>query len=112
MKKNIFAILLLFVSGYFLYAKGIGENKLPQIEVTGRVRLVGSGLINDLVITTEEKEWYIDQNDRQKLWQLQQQTVTVKGKEYYQDLVFANGTPAGRQYFLKDITILKRMVSE
>jgi hypothetical protein len=36
----------------------------------------------------------------------QQQIVTVKAQEYYYDRFFANGTPAGKQYFFKKIVII------
>ena len=106
MNNKIVFLLIIFLCVSVLYAKGNSDSKLPEIEVTGRVRLVGSSLFTSLVISTSEKEWYIEQKDQQKLWQCQQQIVTVKGKEYYQDLTYANGTPAGRQYFLKDIKII------
>jgi len=106
-RKILFLTLAVFcVLGQFLYAKGNNEKKADEIVISGRVRLVGSGLINDLVITNDEKEWYIEKNESGKLWNLQQQNVTVSGKEYYIDLFFANGSPAGRQYFLKDIRII------
>ena len=132
MKNKFIFFTIIILCASVLYAKGnndknepavktkpestLSEKALPEtipsvfemreIEVTGRIRLVGSGPINNLVLTAEDREWYIDQGDRQKLWQLQQQIVTVSGKEYWQDLTFANGMPAGRQYFLKDIRII------
>lgn len=108
MKTSIFffIIIILILSAAPADALGGGDKKTQEVQVTGRVRLVGSTLINSLVITNEDREWYINQKDEKKLRQLQQQIVTVTGKEYYLDLVFANGAPAGRQYFLKDIKII------
>jgi len=80
----------------------------PQkVEVSGRVRLVGSSPMTSLVISGEDREWYIESNENKKLMHLQQQNVTVIANEYYEDRVFANGTSAGRFYFLKDITVIE-----
>jgi len=105
-KLRVIAIALLLVSAVLANAAGSRENKAQTVQISGRVRLTGSGPLASLVITTEDREWHIDQADQQKLWQLQQQIVTVEGTEYFRDLSFANGTPAGRQYFLKDIKVI------
>ena len=99
-------IAILVFSAALANALGSRENKTDTVRISGRVRLIGSGPLTSLVITTEDREWHVDQADQQKLWQLQQQIVTVEGTEYFQDMTFANGTPAGRQYFLKDIKII------
>jgi hypothetical protein len=69
--------------------------------------MVGSGPLTELVISGEDREWYINKKDEAALRDLQQQTVTVEGIETYADLTFANGFPAGRRYTLSDITIIK-----
>jgi hypothetical protein len=86
----------------------MGKKEPGQVKVTvsGTVRLVGSSPMSSLVITGEDREWYIEQAEERKLAHLQQQTVTVNGTEYYADLVFANGVTAGRRYFLKNITVV------
>jgi len=91
------------------HALGGGERdsaKPHKVEVSGTVRLVGSSPMTQLVITGEGREWFVEPGEQGKLMHLQQQAVTVRAKEYYQDRFFANGSPAGRQYFLKDITIV------
>ena len=82
------------------------------VEVNGKLRLVGSSFMNYLVIDTENKLWYINNEERDKLMHLQHQIVTVKANEYYFDLTYANGHPAGRKYFLKDIVIINAMQLE
>ena len=82
------------------------DSKPKKVEVSGRVRMVGNSPMTSLVISGEDREWYIDQAEQDKLHHLQQQTVTVKGKEYYHDIVFANGVSGGRRYYLKDITVV------
>jgi hypothetical protein len=86
-------------------ATGNGEIQDSQVRVSGRVRLVGSGLFPQLVISAEGREWYIDKEEESKLLEFQQQFVTVEGRESYTDLTFANGSPAGRRYILKDIRL-------
>jgi hypothetical protein len=76
------------------------------VRVSGLVRLVGTGLFPQVVITGEDREWYIDREEESALLDFQQQTVTVEGTETYQDLRFANGLPAGRRYTLKNIRII------
>jgi hypothetical protein len=106
--------LLLFAAGN-LMPLGNREKKRtepqysePQrVEVSGRVRLVGNSPMTALVITGEDREWYVESGEKEKLMHLQQQDVTVIAYEYYEDRVFANGASAGRYYFLKDITVIK-----
>jgi len=76
-----------------------------QVTATGKVRLTGSSHMSSLVITGETREWIVEPAEEKKLMLLQQQTVTVSGMEYYVDYFFANGTSAGRKYFLKEIVV-------
>jgi hypothetical protein len=106
--NNIALILLVFfipIAG--LSAFGGREDKPKPVEVTGRVRMVGSSPLSSLVLSGENREWHIEAGEQEKLMRFQQQTVTVKGREYYADLTFANGMSAGRRYYLKDIEIVK-----
>ncbi|MCL2558548.1 MAG: hypothetical protein FWE09_08720 [Treponema sp.] len=77
-----------------------------EIEAQGIVRLVGSGPTATLVISGEEREWHVDREEREKLFDLQQRVVRVRGRESFQDLTFASGLPAGRRYTLRDIVVL------
>ena len=81
-------------------------SKPEKVTVCGKVRLTGSGPMTILVITGEDREWQIDQPEENKLMHLQQQYVTVTGKESSVEYFFANGKSAGRHYFLKDITVI------
>jgi hypothetical protein len=82
-------------------------SKPQKVEVRGVVRLVGNSPFSSLVISGEDREWYIVPEEQKKLMDLQQQMVSVKGQEYYYDRTFANGTSAGRQYYIKNIVIVK-----
>ena len=109
MKKLAAAALLLVVFCAALSALGRGEIngvKLQKVEVSGRVRLVGNSPMTSLVITSEGREWFVEPEEQNKLMHLQQQIVTIRAKEYYQDRFFANGSPAGRYYYLREITVI------
>jgi len=110
----LFLFLLLVTAGNILpLGKREKKQAKPQysetqkVEASGRVRLVGSSPFTSLVISGEDREWYIEADENKKLMHLQQQNVTVIANEYYEDRVFANGTSAGRFYFLKDITVIE-----
>jgi len=109
----IFLLLLLVTAGNLLALGKKEKNKAtpqysePQkIEASGRVRLVGNSPMTSLVISGEDREWYIESGENKKLMHLQQQDVIVIANEYYEDRVFANGTSAGRFYYLKDIIVV------
>ncbi|MCL2762455.1 MAG: hypothetical protein FWD36_04515 [Treponema sp.] len=110
MNKRILLLLsLVLLCMAEILALGGGEKdsaKPQKVEVSGRVRLVGNSPTASLVISGDNREWHIEPKEEKKLMHLQQQTVTVKGKEYYIDFVFANGSPAERHYYLKDITVI------
>jgi hypothetical protein len=103
------ALVLLCLGGN---ANALGRREQSRtneqsIEVSGRVRLVGNSPMTSLVITAEDREWLIEPEEQHKLMHLQQQLVTVRGSEYYLDRFFANGTFAGRQYYLNNITVIR-----
>jgi len=77
-----------------------------RVQATGRVRLVGSGPVSELVITGEGKQWYIAKEEMQKLNAFQQQTVTVEGEETIRELRWANGRPAGKRRYLHNIKLM------
>ena len=96
---------LFFCLAAILPAAGNSEEK-TVVRVSGRVRLVGSGPLPELVITGSEMEWYIDKDDAPKLFDLQHRTVTVEGNDTVRTLIFANGSPAGERHTLKNIKII------
>jgi hypothetical protein len=112
MVKRFTAVLmpLLFLCvAVSAFALGNKDGSKPQkVEVSGIVRLVGNSPFSSLVISGEDREWYIVPEEQKKLMDLQHQMVTVRGQEYYYDRTFANGTSAGRQYYLKKIVIVKQ----
>ena len=83
------------------------EEQNVLLEVTGRVRLVGNEPFTELVVTGQNREWFIEKSEEYKLRNLQQRTVTVEGIQTVISLQWANGLPAGNRYTLKNIRIIK-----
>jgi len=83
--------------------ENLGE--VRSVKVTGRVRLVGTGIFNDLIISGEH-QWYIAKDDREKLHNLQQQTVTVEGDEKIVELKLLNNLGSIYRRELSNIKII------
>jgi hypothetical protein len=105
LSKKLFAAFLLLCAGISAIAGG-RKDAVPVIQITGRVRLVGSSPLAQIVISAENGEWYIERNEQYKLWDLQQKIVTVEGVETVEELTFANGLSAGIRRTLKNIKII------
>jgi len=97
---------LLFLCFTVVLSTGGAREKGTMIQVTGRVRLVGSDPLPDLVITGKDREWYVVKDEEYKLKDLQQRIVTVEALETVQKLTFASGRPANDRYILKNIKII------
>lgn len=83
------------------------EEALGKVRVSGRVRLVGSSPRTELVISGDTEEWFTEQQDRDKLVKLQQQTVTVEGSGYSLDMILANGIYMGKRLILRNIRVIE-----
>ena len=89
-----------------IISAGGSKGKDPVVEVTGKVRMVGSSAYPELVISGPLKEWYVARDEEHKLKDLQQRTVTVKANETVVTLTYASGLPAGEKRTLKNIKII------
>jgi len=106
-KRRCFFILMMLCISAFLPSFGSRDKEAANVvRVTGTVRLVGTGLFPELVITGPEMEWHIAQDEAQKLHELQHRTVTVEGVETVTEMKFANGLPAGTRRDLKNVKII------
>ena len=106
----VMCMILLFFCITVLNARGGNErNKIPAntVRITGMVRLIGTGLFPQLVVTTDDGEWYISKDDMQALHALQHNTVTIEGEETVTELKFANGISAGTRRELANVKIIK-----
>jgi len=107
-KKIIFAFVFIF-SFSMLFALGNKEKEPPVavVQATGVVRLTGSALFTELVISGAEQSWYIAKEDAGKLHDLQQRIVTVEAEETVREMFFANGMSAGIRRELRNIKVMK-----
>jgi hypothetical protein len=106
MNSRFRCLLLLFLCLAAALPAGGKKEKAPVVRAAGRVRLVGSAPLSELVITGPDREWHIVKEEEQKLFDLQQRTVTVEGEETVVQLKFANGMSAGERRTLKNIKII------
>ena len=107
MKKKTPLYLLMILTVYLMAFSCKTEISTDEIIVTGQVRLLGSSLFPNLVITdTEEHDWYIEDEDMEKLFDLDQQLVKVRGRPEYIKIT-AYGEEMGVKRYLRDIRILR-----
>jgi len=106
MNKRVLIVLFIFLF-CTAAASAFGSRERAEIvQVTGVVRLVGSALFAEIVVTDEETDWHIARDEMDKLHNLQHRTVTVEGEVTTTELTFANGLPAGTRKELKNIRIV------
>jgi hypothetical protein len=112
MNKKLVCFCVFFIlCGIVLSADNDQENT-DTIKVTGVVRLIGTGNFPQIVITTEDKEWYLPKEDADKLFNMQHRKVTVEGEGSKRELKFASGRSAGIRYELRNIKIISVDSSE
>ena len=105
--KHYFILVIFLLLTTALFGAGAKDNDKGKIvQVTGTVRLVGSGTFPQLIISASEAQWYISDEDRDKLHDLQQQTVTVEGEEIITEMRYASGRSAGTRRELRNIKII------
>jgi hypothetical protein len=79
------------------------------VELSGRVRLVGSEPFPDLVLTgKDDQDWYLEGSSRQVLRFYEQRTVKVRGRVELREMILANGRSMGFRRFLCDVEILEQ----
>ena len=105
-KKFLFFLCLFIFCAAIVFAFG-GRQRAEVVQVTGTVRLVGTALFSEIVITDEETDWYIAQDEIEKLYDFQHRTVTVEGEVTRTEITFANGLNAGIRNELKNIRIIE-----
>jgi len=122
MKIKTFSFMLLFLClAVDISAFGGREKKQPEkkiVQITGVVRLVGNEPFTELVVTgtitsaaqtggnETELTWYIANDEKVQLHNLQQRTVIIEGEETVKELTLANGRPAGTRRELFNIKII------
>jgi len=113
-KKIIFFCIFLFAFA-LLPALGNKEKEAPPetapdapvvVRITGVIRLVGTAHFPEVVISSDEYDWFIVKAEADKLRALQQQVVTVEAEETVTEMRFANGKLAGVRRELSNIRII------
>jgi hypothetical protein len=104
--RRICFFVLFFLCGIILFAGDDDQEKPETTMVTGIIRLIGTGNFPQIVITTEDKEWYLPKEDADKLFNMQRRKVTVEGEGSKRELKFASGRSAGIRYELRNIKII------
>ena len=107
MNKKLFLLFIFFIlTSVILSAFGNRDKSVPTVQVTGIVRLVGTSIFPEIVISAAEHDWYIPREEMDKLHDLQHHTVIVEGVEVLTELKFANGHSAGIRRELHNITVI------
>jgi hypothetical protein len=118
LRKVLVFMLFLSLGGLF----GLGRSEDPprggpsppaegsdgELNLEGRVRLVGSSLFSRLVLTDGEgRDWYLEGADRKLLARFEQRRVRVRGRGEYRELILANGRGIGVELFLREVSLLE-----
>jgi hypothetical protein len=80
---------------------------LETVQVCGWVRLVGSGIRPEVVISAADGEGYINRQEQSQFIPLQQGWIQVEGKADFWEMVLADGVSLGKRRILRDIRFLE-----
>ena len=70
--KSLIVIFILVISSLLLFAK--------KERITGEIRIVGTSLFYDLVITTEERDYYFDKKFFEEYAKYEGEIITIEAK--------------------------------
>ena len=70
--KSLIVIFILVISSLLLFAK--------KERITGEIRIVGTSLFHDLVITTEERDYYFDKRFFEEYAKYEGEIITIEAK--------------------------------
>ncbi len=70
--KSLIVIFILVISSLLLFAK--------KERITGEIRIVGTSLFHDLVITTEERDYYFDEKFFEEYAKYEGEIITIEAK--------------------------------
>ena len=94
--KRMYRIILrysqvfLFVFFFLLFAK--------KEEITGKIRIVGTSIFPDAVISTEERDYYFDKKFFEEYAKYQGQIITVEAKVKKETLWLADKSKSFDRY--------------
>ena len=70
--KSLIVIFILIISSLLLFAK--------KERITGEIRIVGTSLFHDLVITTEDRDYYFDKKFFEEYAKYEGEIITIEAK--------------------------------
>ena len=70
--KLLSVVFIIVIASLFLFAK--------KERITGEIRIVGTSLFYDLVITTEERDYYFDKKFFEEYAKYQGEIITIEAK--------------------------------
>ena len=70
--KSLIVIFILVISSLLLFAK--------KERITGEIRIVGTSLFHDLVITTEDRDYYFDKKFFEEYAKYEGEIITIEAK--------------------------------
>lgn len=70
--KSLIVIFILVISSLLLFAK--------KERITGEIRIVGTSLFYDLVITTEDRDYYFDKEFFEEYAKYEGEIITIDAK--------------------------------
>ena len=70
--KSLIVIFILVISSLLLFAK--------KERITGEIRVVGTSLFYDLVITTEDRDYYFDKKFFEEYAKYEGEIITIEAK--------------------------------
>ena len=70
--KSLIVIFILVISSLLLFAR--------KERITGEIRIVGTSLFHDLVITTEERDYYFDKKFFEEYAKYEGEIITIEAK--------------------------------
>ena len=70
--KSLSVIFILVISSLLLFAR--------KERITGEIRVVGTSLFHDLVITTEERDYYFDKKFFEEYAKYEGEIITIEAK--------------------------------
>lgn len=114
-RAGVFAAAILMALAMSAHASGNAEaapgdwvaaKSGHKVAVSGTLRLVGTGLFNDYVITDAQgHDWYVDKAERAIVKRYEQRPIAVEAVVTRESMTLADGTKLEDRRVLKKIKI-------
>jgi hypothetical protein len=115
-RAGVFAAAIMMAFAVSAYASGNAEavpgdwaaaKSGQKVAVSGTLRLVGTGLFNDYVITDAQgHDWYVDKAERAAVKGYEQRAIAVEAVVTRESMTLADGTKLEDKRALKKIKLI------